>query len=171
MKTIEILTPLLLVLLLNACATGKLAKIDCGPVEAFRAETLGFGSAEGTAVVPLYNGNKKNVTFGSARLEVRRGKQVLGVVTLLQPVTVPPGYNRIEIPVRIRVPQDGLKTVMKMLLRKGPGQRPPLRIAGVLGIDCGGRRQTVRFNRRASEKMLGLSDRLFTHPIEFRLSR
>lgn len=160
-------------LLLASCRSKELTRMGFDKVESFRMESLRFGSAEGTAAVSLYNGNKKSVTFGSARFEVRWGERVLGVITLLQPVTVLPGYSRVGMPVRIRFPQDGLKVVMEMLLRKGEsrGRRHQLRIAGMLGIDRGGSMQTVRFNRRVSAKALESLGRHLIDPIEFKLLR
>ncbi len=172
MKLLKILIPAVVpLLLLCSCGPRELGRLGFDRVDSFRAEELRFGSAEGVATLSLYNGNKKSVTFGSGRIEVRLNGRAVGIVTLLRPVAVPPGYCRTEVPVRIRFPQDGLKSVAELVLPEGGSRarKPDLRIAGSLGFDRGNRIQTVRFDRKVSGKTLKHIGEQFIHSFGFRL--
>ena len=151
-----------LIALLTACGPKELVRMGFGKVESFRAERVGLGSVEGVATISLYNGNKKNVTFGSGRIDVALNGRTLGVITLQEAVEVRPGFGRTEVPVRIRFAQDGLQSVAELLFpgRRQRGRKPELRIAGSLGITAGNGRQiqNVRFNRKVTEKMIGQLD-------------
>lgn len=172
MKLLKILLPAVApLLLLCSCGPRELGRLGFDRVDSFRAEELRFGSAEGVATLSLYNGNKKSVTFGSGRIEVRLNGRAVGIVTLLRPVAVPPGYCRTEVPVRIRFPQDGLKSVAELVLPGGESRarKADLRIAGSLGIDRGNRMQTVRFDRKVSGKNLKHFGKQLIHSFGFRL--
>lgn len=149
-------------LLLNACGPKELRRLSFDKVESFRAERTGLGAVEGTATVSLYNGNKKNVTFDNGRIDVLLNGRTLGVVTLLEPVEVKPGFGKTEVPVRIRFAQDGLKSIAGLLFPKR-GRRarnPEVRIAGSLGVAASGdgRIKNVRFDRKVTGKMIGQLD-------------
>lgn len=160
LKTLILATAPLL--LLNACGPKELARMGFDKVESFRAGRIGLGSAEGIATVSLYNGNKKNVTFDNGRIDVLLNGRTLGVVTLLEPVEVKPGFGRTEVPVRIRFAQDGLKSIAGLLFPKRGYRvrKPELRIAGSLGVavSSDGRIKNVRFDRKVTEKMIGQLD-------------
>lgn len=144
---------------LNGCGPKELARMGFGKVESFRTEHAGLGSAEGIATVSLYNGNKKNVTFDNGRIDVLLNGRTLGVVTLLEPVEVKPGFGRTEMPVRIRFAQDGLMSIAGLLFPKQGrrARKPEVRIAGSLGVAASGdgRIKNVRFDRKVTEKMIG----------------
>lgn len=165
---------LLLPLLSSGCGPSELMKLRFGRVESFRTESVGFGAVKGRAVVSSYNGNKKNVTFESGRIEVLLDGRTIGIATLAEPVAVAPGAGVVEVPLRIRFPQSGLKVLSERFRRGETGGRRgkkkrDVRIAGSLDIDCGGRRKTVRFKRRVGEKTWQrVGDALFG-TIEFRL--
>lgn len=172
LRTIALLAALPL-LLLSGCGPRELARFGLEGVESFRAEAPAFGSVEGTATVALYNGNKKNVTFGSGRIEILLNGKTIGRVTLVRPVTVAPGYGYAEVPVRVRFPQNGLKSVLELILTGHSGRtgKSGVRIAGTLGIDREGRRVTVRFDRKVGPEMVTLFGKAFIAPGAFQLFR
>lgn len=161
MKVLRFTTLLILSLLLTACAGGALTRMGVERIESFRVERIGLGSTEGIATVALYNGNKKNVIFDSGRIDVVLNGRTLGVVTLQQSVVAHIGMQRVEFPVRIRFARDGMKSMAELLFPKREQRRDKAewRMVGTLTVIAGNNgplhEQTVRFNRKITEKTTG----------------
>lgn len=149
-------------LLLTGCGgVRQLTRLEVDRVERFRIESLGVGTLEGTATVSLYNGNKKNVTFGSGRFELLLDGRTMGVLTLREPVVVAPGAGRAEVPIRIRFSQETLRRVAELFGRRDDTRKPSVwRLDGRIGLDrdedgsAAGRRSTVRFRRRIDRETI-----------------
>ena len=152
-------------LLLSGCGGVRtLTRMNVDRLEQFRVRSMGLGSVEGTARTAFYNGNKKSVTFGLGRFELQRDGRTVAVATLLAPVTVTPGHDRVELPVRIRFSQEALRSMLDLMRKarrdKAPEQPAVWRLAGEIGIDPaegerpGRGRQRIRFRLRVDDRML-----------------
>lgn len=157
LRRFGLLLGVVLPLLLAACSGSKaLTRLRIERVEEFRPQRTGFGFAEGTVAVSLYNGNKKNVIFDSGRIDLKLNGRTIGSAMLTRSTVVGSGMQRVEVPVRVRFAVEGIGSWLKIL---SPGQerrtrRPTLRITGSLNIVAGSplRSQTVRFDRRLDRK-------------------
>ena len=152
-----LLLPLLSVMLLGGCAGGlALSRMRTERVETFRSDRIGIGYIEGTLEITFDNRNKKNITFDRGRIEVKLDDRPLGVATLTAPTVVAPGRQRVSLPIRIRLAQEGLATIVKTLFTRPQEltENPDIRIAGTLELLTGTstRSRKVRFDRRLDRR-------------------
>lgn len=145
-------------LLLSSCGVLTLLKMRADRMESHRIESLQLGAIDERITVAVHNGNKKAVTFSSGQIELRVGDRTVGVATLREAVVVEPGSSRVDLPVRIRLPHEGWRSLLSLALSTlreddGPARRD-IRVVGTIGIEKGRKRMTVRFKRRIDEQTL-----------------